>query len=595
MAVSHADNPELPVISLKAEREACGIADPALDKVAANAESNEGTYAIPDARHLGEILTVSLKAMLAPLAIADPALHATYERRLTGVLGSVAALDGDFTSGQLIGELTSGQPRTGDGVHPLVMDLHKELNRLIANLAEIDIDGAHAYLTTPEDKPLVVAFMAGLSRTAPLKFDHPGLTTTAMRSGGRLVIQNDIGETAAHVLVIAIDGSTVTIHYSDVHTQRLSFFESMLQEAGLAWGEMRPRQASGLGEDNLFYALSGTYVAPDAAGLMSFLDRVGSRIVFLIDWNKARKRLGLLVPNGLAIELLGWAAERGFGHRAFLQLGGERLVYDALERAVRTPLRYGEPLHEMIGAEGARDFLRFVLEATSTGLKGGLAETLIADRIRVELFNHFRTAEQRLLGDAARHAGLVSELARGVQSALSGKERAANATVAKSIESAADGIVNATRTTARRIAGTSIFSRVVEVADDAADELEDAAFLTGLLTVDAPQPLTELSRLLVAGSAAYRRYLDLAPGIHRGAAREHIDRFLAAAEEVVSFEHRTDSTERDVMTALLPTGSGAPQCYLLCGIAHHLESAMDALLHACLMLRDHILGDITFA
>ena len=46
--------------------------------------------------------------------------------------------------------------------------------------------------------------MAGLNRTAKLKFTHPGLATTATRAGGRLVIQNDIGTTDAHVIVIHV-------------------------------------------------------------------------------------------------------------------------------------------------------------------------------------------------------------------------------------------------------------------------------------------------------------------------------------------------------------------------------------------------------
>ena len=52
--------------------------------------------------------------------------------------------------------------------------------------------------------------MAGLNRTAPLKFDHPGLATTATRAGVRLVIQNDIGMTDAHVIVLHVEGLTVS-------------------------------------------------------------------------------------------------------------------------------------------------------------------------------------------------------------------------------------------------------------------------------------------------------------------------------------------------------------------------------------------------
>jgi hypothetical protein len=57
--------------------------------------------------------------------------------------------------------------------------------------------------------------MTGLHRTEALKFDHPGLATTAVRGGETLLIQNDIGETDAHVLVVHVTGLTVTLTYSD--------------------------------------------------------------------------------------------------------------------------------------------------------------------------------------------------------------------------------------------------------------------------------------------------------------------------------------------------------------------------------------------
>lgn len=71
----------------------------------------------------------------------------------------------------------------------------------------------------------VAAFMQGVNRTAPLKFDHPGLGTTAARSGGVIVIQNDIGTTNAHVLVSRVAGLTVTTLYSDVH---LHLFDALI-------------------------------------------------------------------------------------------------------------------------------------------------------------------------------------------------------------------------------------------------------------------------------------------------------------------------------------------------------------------------------
>ena len=43
----------------------------------------------------------------------------------------------------------------------------------------------------------------------PLEFKHPRLGITATRSGPRLIIQNDIGTTDAHVVVIHVEGDAV--------------------------------------------------------------------------------------------------------------------------------------------------------------------------------------------------------------------------------------------------------------------------------------------------------------------------------------------------------------------------------------------------
>jgi len=60
----------------------------------------------------------------------------------------------------------------------------------------------------------------------------------------------------------------------------------------------------------------------------------------------------------------------------------------------------------MIGAEVAQDYLCYVLQTTASGLLKGQSVALIRDQLRAELFNHFRSAEQRLLANAARHAGI---------------------------------------------------------------------------------------------------------------------------------------------------------------------------------------------
>jgi hypothetical protein len=87
--------------------------------------------------------------------------------------------------------------------------------------------------------------MAGLNRTSPLKFNHPGLATTAAREGNKLAIQNDIGETDAHVIVIHVEGMTVNITCSDVHLERLQFMRNMLspERAFGSYGGIGPSDA----------------------------------------------------------------------------------------------------------------------------------------------------------------------------------------------------------------------------------------------------------------------------------------------------------------------------------------------------------------
>ena len=119
------------------------------------------------------------------------------------------------------------------------MDLHKALNRLTAQCAEETVAGALTYGLRPEDKPLVAAFMRGLERTRALKFDHPGLDTTAVRGDSRLIIQNDIGTTDAHVLVVSVEGSAVTITHSDVHEPRAKFFVGLFDGFPVEWSRLR--------------------------------------------------------------------------------------------------------------------------------------------------------------------------------------------------------------------------------------------------------------------------------------------------------------------------------------------------------------------
>jgi len=221
--------------------------------------------------------------------------------------------DGNTISSGDIPSMTSARRETGDSVHLLVMDMHQAINRLTAATAPETIDGAKVHCAEPEDRPRIKAFMSGVNRTKALAFGHPGLGTTAVRTGTCLTIQNDIGTTDAHVLVVHVEHRDVTVTYTDVHRPRAKFFISLFDGQTVTWGPVAERDAQGLGEEEIFYLLTGRFKADDEASLTHFLEFLGSRVVFLIDWNKARKALQTFVGRNGAISLLTWALEKQRG------------------------------------------------------------------------------------------------------------------------------------------------------------------------------------------------------------------------------------------------------------------------------------------
>ena len=118
--------------------------------------------------------------------------------------------------------------------------------------------------------------------------------------------------------------SSVTTLYSDVHLQRLTFLESLFGDWKVQWDDILSRKDSAM-EDGLYHLCVARYEARDPADLEAFLAFLGSRLVFLIDWNKARKRLRSLLGKNEVQEILKWAADEEIGHMGFLKCGGDEL------------------------------------------------------------------------------------------------------------------------------------------------------------------------------------------------------------------------------------------------------------------------------
>jgi len=606
-AREHADQPDAAFTDLRQERLACGVADTQLDSVVENCRKGRaGEYYIPSAANIHDRLIGDIRGMMVPLVpapLSGPPLQERYEQRLTTLLADApAALTEDRVSGAYIDRITSGQRDKGDSLHLLVMDLHKGLNRLQRQLATEMIDGACVYGVRDDDRPLIAAFMAGVNQTRELKFDHPGLGTTATRSGDRLMIQNDIGMTDAHVLVVHVEGERVTLTYTDVHIERLVFFQNLFERFALSWNDTLSRRGEGLRED-LYHLCLGTFVAQDRTDLLGYLSFLGSRLVFLIDWNRARKRLRKFAPRRVCLEVLRWAADHNYGHRGFLTLGGEQLVFDALQNVGKIPLPPGVQLSDFLGPERTAEFLKFTLQKSSEGLRAGRSEFLIRDEISAELRRCIDTAHQGLLGVAAEHASCIVELAIAARDTLlilgPGFDRESlQRTVkrARKWEHAADELVKRSREARGRGDESGPILDLLVTADDSADGLEEAIYWMSLLVdevhADSGAPLQSLAGLLAQAAQEYLKAVENARCLHRGSSREQVADFLEAVDRIITLEHQSDDAHRSVQAGVLTFAGNFKQWHVVTGLTDRLEESTDALMRSVLLLRDYIFSEV---
>ena len=602
-AQGHAEQPDAPAAELRAERQAAGIAEESYDAIVAESRRGEGGYyRIPRVQAVCTALYQDLQRMLEPIQAAGRPESGGFAARLKLLTARPWCQADDLVTGDQIAAMASVERKRADSLHLLVMDMHKALNALQAKVATESVDGAQAYDIAPADRALIGAFMRGVNQTLPLKFDHPGLGTTATRAGETLVLQNDIGTTDAHVLVVHAEGLRVRLTYTDVHMQRLLFFQSLFDGWRVGWEDTRSRADHAM-EDGVYHLCIGTYAARNETELEDYLAFLGSRLVFLIDWNRARKRLRQLLPKRESLSLLKWAADHGHGHMAFLRAGGEQMVFEALAFAARAPLPPGVRLDNMLGREQAEEYMKFVLRVCSEGLLAGRPEGLMQDEVRAELANYFHCTQQSLVDIAAEQAAFAIEIASGVRDCLlEARSEGAparfvrNAERARNWEHQADELVNRARATAGQSGRSEFFRGQIESADDVVDELEEAAFHLTLLPHDGGDgalydPLNALARLLVDGSQEYLRALETLRTLRRGGPREDMQDFLEAIHRIMVVERQSDGAQRAVKLALARETADFRQLYAFAECARNLEAAADALMHAGLRLRDQVLAD----
>ncbi|QDF36398.1 hypothetical protein [Bradyrhizobium symbiodeficiens] len=601
-AVSHAQNPDRPVSELAVESHAAGIAPAAIATLIGGAHLiGPSRLAAPNLAKLMKEIQDDAAAMIRAVGAGAPSEGEKANARLTAVR-SAGLLDAtnDIDLAR-IARLTGVTEAAGDSLHRLVMDLHKALNKLASSCSEETLDGAHVFGLHGEDRSAVEAFMKGLNETRGLKFNHPGLDTMATRSGGKLLIQNDIGTTDAHVVVIAVKKNAVTVTYTDVHLARAKFFISLFDKFEATWSGLDRHTAAGLGDDNSFYLVTGQFQASHAADRNEFLTAVGGALVFLIDWNKARKLLRTWVAKDDAARILGWAARHRIGHRGFLELGGNELLGSAVRNAAPARIGFGERLDQALGRTAAIDFLKAALRASTAALLTGRSVRTVRDQIEADLVRHLERVDGALLAAVLRQIGLAHDVVAAISRHIDALRvgRPADPTLLArrcgAIEQKADRIALETRKEIDRLNARPTIGQLIDRAEEAVDELEQAAFIASLMP-DRTDPslltaLAELCAVAMTATEVAASGIAAATDVPEGRRADSEDA-LSAVTRLIDAEHAADSLERATTALVFGGGFDVATSLSVLELARAIERATDRFAGFGHLLRRHIMIDL---
>jgi len=601
-AAAHARDPASARFELADECRAAGLDPIAMETLVNRASlTAEGRISAPGLGDLvtaiwGDVATMARAVKAGDAAAGDSALQ-----RLSALAKAAPLGSRDEVELAQVARLTAISAAAGDSLHQLVMDLHKMLNGLAARHAEEVIAGAHVYGLVAEDRPAVEAFMRGVEATRKLKFSHPGLATTAARADARLTIQNDIGETDAHVVVIAVESDAVTVTYTDVHLIRAKFFAGLFKAFSVEWSGLERKSVAGLAEGGVFFLMTGRYRTASDNNRDAFLEAVGASLVFLIDWNKARKVLRTWVSKNDAVHILDWAARHRCGHRGFLELGGSEFLADAVRHAAANRIGFGEQLDHVLGRDAAVDFLKTVLRVCAEALLQGSSVRQARDRIEADLVRHLQRVDIALLVIVIRQAGLAREIGAGIAHFLADRRRqrrfdgAALAQTARRIEEKADRIAMEARSEIARLDADRNIVHLVNQIEDAIDELEQAAFVASLvpdkLAVELIDPLDELCAAVVSGTEAAAIGIAAAAEVPEGHRVDSEDA-LSAVGRLIDVEHRADAAERKVTANILGGEFDLKTALSVVELARALERATDRLAGFGHALREHVLAEL---
>jgi uncharacterized protein Yka (UPF0111/DUF47 family) len=595
-AAQRAANPAIPSSDWSREIAHLGLRDATwLKDVVTTAYLQDRTLIVPEISLWLAALASDLSIMARPLCDVAEHKNADLVARRDRWLKRIEDLnDEEGLSPQALNDLTHGNRQGSDSFHLLVMDLHKQLNAMAVVVATEDVDRAHVWQVEDADRPLIRAFMRGLARTAALKFSHPGLDTAVTRDGKRLLIQNDIGTNDAHVLVIEVQERRIHLTYSDLHVPRFGFFQQMLEGVGFEWTVFDPRTTAGLNQGKPYQVGNAVFTAADDEALQEALEAVASRIVFVIDWNRARKRLQEFVRKPVAVAVLRDAADHDLGHMAWLLAGGEQLIYEAMQAVDADAFRIGDRLDQVLGEAATQAFLQDLLRVASVKLRQQQPVALIADEARLLLARVLqrRTFEFDLL---AEHAAYCHALALALSEAL----EFANTTVdgvqrAKNWERKADHLLMEARRRAERQPRWLPMVQLLDDMDDIADALEEATFIHSMtltqplagLPAAVNAVLGELADTTLAAIQDQIKAIEIARHMSEHTEPADSEAFLQALWRMLRAERICDDLLRSARARIVQTLHATPALFSLATeLAATIEKATDSLLSAGYALR----------
>jgi len=593
-------------VNLQIEKVNAKIDDIAYDDVVKNCSLvDKDTVYIPELNKILKSIDDCILSMMRPLEIAgDDERFNEYTDRYND-MQTILLKDYDETIAvKTIDLIISADKGMKDTPHLLVMDLHKELNNLLSMIALETIDGANVFNVDEEYKYIIKTFMKGLNRTAKLKFDHPGLGTTATQADNKIVIQNDIGETDAHVIVITVEDLTSNITYTDVHFNRVQFFQSILDRYSINWSTTATKEDVKF-ESSVYYMITGRYVAKDKDDLEDFLEYLGSRIVFMIDWNRARKKLQIFVPKKMAVELLKWAADNEIGHMAFLILGGEKILYEAISTlSTNTSLVSGK-FNDILGDEKTFDAFKTVLAISCESLLKNKPRPIVYDEIKAELSKFLKSTEEIFMDYISDIAYYILDIASMLRDSLLRINSPdfidlinKNAEIAKTLERDADNVVIKVRTLAEKDQRYIFFKELATMIDDVIDYLEEAAFYLSLLqdrfvVEEISVYLQDLSEKIVFASMEMIKIIEITMDIKQKNLREDISEFLNSIHYIRTIEQTTDKIDRIIKKLLIEKCNSFKEHYTFCEVSEKFEKSGDAFMYVAEMLYSHVMNKFT--